>query len=62
MKGHVPEKNLPRYRKLKRISDYLETAGDWMGSEFPEEANKAYALSFQFQMLAHDLREDINEH
>jgi hypothetical protein len=53
---HVPTRNLFRYRHLKSIYDHIETAADHMGSEFPEDANKLYALAGKYRRMAEELR------
>ena len=54
--GHVPDENLPQYRRLKAIYDHFETAGDYLGSQYPEDANKAYALAGKYKAIAQELR------
>ena len=54
--GHVPDAKLIRYRKLKKIADLFDSAGDELGAEFAGDANKAYALSAQYRAQAQELR------
>lgn len=54
--SHVPEHNLIRYRHLKNISRLFDSAGDNLGAQFAEDANKAYALSAKYNKLAQELR------
>ena len=53
---HVPDDRLPRYRHLKAIADNFDRAGDYCGSEFMEDANRAYALAAKYRMAAQELR------
>jgi hypothetical protein len=54
--SHVPDINLLRYRHLKGIADKFESAGDNLGSQYAEDANKAYALASKYRKLAQELR------
>jgi hypothetical protein len=54
--SHVPEANLMRYRHLRGIVELLDSAGDHMGSEFMEDANKCYALAGKYRRMAEELR------
>lgn len=54
---HIPNRHLARYRHLKSIADDFEHAGDSLGSEFAEDALKAYTLAGKYRALAQELRE-----
>jgi hypothetical protein len=53
---HVPEEHLHRYRHLRGITELLDSAGDHMGSEFAEDANRMYALAGKYRRMADELR------
>jgi hypothetical protein len=54
--SHVPEENLPRYRRLRGIVELLDSAGDHLGAEFMEDANACYALAGKYRRMAEELR------
>lgn len=58
IKGPVPIKDVPRFRRLMTIAELLQTCGNLLGNEFYIDAMKAYALSGQYEALANELRED----
>lgn len=59
-KGHVPEENLERYRRLKSIASIFGKLGGRV-SGYGEygDANLCWALEKKYQDKAHELRVDI---
>lgn len=61
-KGHVPEENLARYRRLRDLSHLLERMGNQLsGMGEYDDANKLYAVSAKYRDRANELRADLPE-
>lgn len=67
-KGHVPEENLARYRRLRELAHLISRMGN-MVSNLGEhgDANTLWALGGKYKRMANELRVDIsreedNEH
>ena len=63
-KGHVPEENLPRYRRIRELSHLMSRMGN-MVSGLGEygDANTLWALGGKYKRMANELRtEDDSTH
>jgi hypothetical protein len=60
MKGHVPEENLPRYRRIMGISRTLDSLGGHLSNlnEY-EDANRVWSLAVKYRNMAQELRADV---
>jgi hypothetical protein len=58
IKGPVPVKDVPRFRRLMTIAELLETTGNLLGNEFYLDSMTAYALASRYEAMANGLRED----
>jgi hypothetical protein len=54
---HVPEENLPRYRRMRELSHLMSRMGD-MASNMGElaDANTLWALGGKYKRMANELR------
>jgi len=61
-KGHVPEENLPRYRRLAELAFLMNRMGG-MVSGLGEygDANKLWAMGGKYRAMANELRADLPE-
>lgn len=61
-KGHVPEENLPRYRRLKQVAEKFGSLGSQLsGIGQYGDANLAWQLEAKYQAIANQLRADLPE-
>lgn len=61
-KGHVPEENLARYRRIRELSHLMSRMGNMVsGLGEHEDANKLWALGGKYKRMANELRADLPE-
>jgi len=61
-KGHVPEENLPRYRRLAELAFLMNRMGGMVsGLGQYEDANKLWAMGGKYRAMANELRADLPE-
>ena len=61
-KGHVPEENLARYRRIRELSHLMSRMGNMVsGLGEYEDANKLWAMGGKYKRLANKLRADLPE-
>ncbi len=62
MKGHVPEENLERYRRIAGVAHLLSRMGN-MVSNMGEhgDANRLWEMGGKYKRMANELRVDIPE-
>jgi len=62
-KGHVPDENLARYRRLRELSHLMSRMGN-MTSNLGEytDANLLWAMGGRYKRMANNLRADLPEH
>jgi hypothetical protein len=61
-KGHVPEENLARYRRLVDIAHTIGvSAGRLSGHGYYDDANKLWAMEAKYMSIANELRADLPE-
>jgi hypothetical protein len=54
---HVPEENLPRYRRIRELSHLMSRMGDMVsGIGEYDDANKLWAMGGKYKRLANELR------
>jgi hypothetical protein len=59
-KGHVPEENLPRYRRLADLAYLLQRMGGTVsGLGEYGDANTLWALASKYKDKANELRADL---
>lgn len=61
MKGHVPEENLFRYRRLMNLSRQLKSLGDTIGANEPTDSTVLWRMAKKYNDKAQELRVDIPE-
>ena len=61
MKGHVPEENLFRYRRLMNLSRQLKSLGDTIGANDMADSTLLWRLAKKYNDKAQELRVDIPE-
>lgn len=60
MKGHVPEDNLPQYRRLAEVAHLMSRMGDMCSNlNEIEDAHKLWALGGKYKRKANELRADV---
>lgn len=59
-KGHVPEENLERYRRLRELAFLLSRSGNMLsGIGEYDSANKLWEIAGKIKRKANDLRVDL---
>jgi hypothetical protein len=59
-KGHVPEENLARYRRLRELGFLFSRLGNMVsGLGEYDDANKIWAMGGKYSRMANDLRVDL---
>ena len=54
---HVPEENLPRYRRIRELSLLMSRMGDMVsGIGEYDDANKLWAMGGKYTRMANELR------
>lgn len=61
MKGHVPEENLFRYRRLMGLSRQLKSLGDTIGANDMADSTILWRMAKKYSDKAQELRVDIPE-
>lgn len=61
-KGHVPDENLARYRRLRELNHLISRMGN-MVSNLGEhgDANTLWAMAGKYKRMANNLRADLPE-
>lgn len=59
MKGHVPEENLPRYRRLMGLSRQLKSLGDTIGPNDMADSTTLWRMAGKYRDKAQELRADL---
>lgn len=60
MKGHVPEENLARYRRIRELSHLMSSMGSMVsGMGEYDDANKLWAMAGKYTRMANELRVDV---
>jgi hypothetical protein len=59
-KGHVPEENLPAYRRLAELAFLMQRMGGMVSNlNQHEDANTLWAMGGKYKRLANELRADL---
>lgn len=58
-KGHVPEENLFRYRRLMNLSRQLKSLGDTIGANDMADSTVLWRMARKYNDKAQELRVDI---
>ena len=61
-KGHVPDWNLARYRRIRELAHLISRMGNMVsGLGEYEDANKLWAMGGKYKRMANELRADLPE-
>lgn len=61
-KGHVPEENLARYRRIRELAHLMSSMGSMVsGIGEYEDANRLWAMGGKYKRMANELRVDLPE-
>lgn len=58
-KGHVPNENLPRYRRLVHLARQLESAGNAIGPNDTADSTILWRMAAKYRNKAQELRVDL---
>lgn len=61
-KGHVPEENLERYRRIRELAFLISRTGNMVsGMGEHGDANTLWAIAGKYKRMANDLRVDLKK-